>query len=72
VNNWKCLPVEKVQIVNNFNRTRLVQPGDNIIIIAFYWITKEEIQQFNPNIAFADHKNKIVETSDIEIHGDIK
>jgi aspartate 1-decarboxylase len=51
---------------------RLVQPGDNIIIIAYCWITKEEAQQFKPNIVFVDHKNKIVETCDIEIHGDIK
>lgn len=51
---------------------RLVQPGDNIIIIAYCWITVEESRQFKPNIVFVDSKNKIEETADIEIHGDIK
>ena len=51
---------------------RLVQPGDNIIIIAYCWVTVEEAQLFKPNIVFVDSKNKIVETSDVEIHGNIK
>lgn len=51
---------------------RLVQPGDNIIIIAYCWVTAEEAQQFNPNIVFVDSKNKIVETAHMEIHGDIR
>jgi len=51
---------------------RLVQPGDNIIIIAYCWVTAEEAKQFKPNIVFVDVKNKIIETSNIEIHGDIK
>ena len=51
---------------------RLVQPGDNIIIIAYCWVTSEEAKQFKPNIVFVDSKNKITETSNVEIHGDIK
>jgi aspartate 1-decarboxylase len=51
---------------------RLVQPGDNIIIIAYCWITAEEAKELKPNIVFVDIKNRIVETADIEIHGDIK
>lgn len=51
---------------------RLVQPGDNIIIIAYCWVTAEEAQQFKPNIVFVDSKNKIVETAHMEIHGDIR
>lgn len=51
---------------------RLVQPGDNIIIIAYCWVTKEEACSLKPSIVFVDEKNKIVETADIEIHGDIK
>jgi aspartate 1-decarboxylase len=51
---------------------RLVQPGDNIIIIAYCWITAEEAKKLKPNIVFVDNKNRIVETADIEIHGDIK
>jgi aspartate 1-decarboxylase len=51
---------------------RLVQPGDNIIIIAYCWITAEEAKKLKPNIVFVDNKNRIAETADIEIHGDIK
>jgi aspartate 1-decarboxylase len=32
----------------------------------------EEAQEFKPNIVFVDSSNKIAETSNIEIHGDIK
>ena len=51
---------------------RLVQPGDNIIIIAYCWVTVEEAREFKPSIVFVDSNNKIAETSNIEIHGDIK
>jgi len=51
---------------------RLVQPGDNIIIIAYCWVTEEEARKFKPNVVFVDHHNKIVETANIEKHGDIK
>jgi len=51
---------------------RLVQPGDNIIIIAYCWVTAEEAKQFKPSVVFVDSNNKIVEIADIEIHGDIK
>ncbi len=51
---------------------RLVQPGDNVIIIAYCWVTEEEARNLNPKIVFVDEKNKILETAAIEIHGDIK
>lgn len=51
---------------------RLVQPGDNIIIIAYCWVTQEEAKTLKPHIIFVDEKNKIIETSSIEVHGDIK
>jgi aspartate 1-decarboxylase len=51
---------------------RLVQPGDNVIIIAYCWVNEEEARNLKPNIVFVDSKNKIVETAEIEIHGDIK
>jgi aspartate 1-decarboxylase len=51
---------------------RLVQPGDNVIIIAYFWVNEEEARNLKPNIVFVDSKNKIVETAEIEIHGDIK
>lgn len=51
---------------------RLVQPGDNVIIIAYCWVTEEEAKKLKPSIVFVDDKNRIVETAEIEIHGDIK
>ncbi|MFZ5354438.1 MAG: aspartate 1-decarboxylase [Bacillota bacterium] len=51
---------------------RLVQPGDNVIIIAYCWVTEEEAGKLSPSIVFVDENNKIVELSDHEKHGDIK
>lgn len=49
---------------------RLVQPGDNVIIIAYCWLTEEEVKTQKPKIVFVDKNNKIVEKTDIEIHGE--
>ena len=49
---------------------RLVQPGDNVIIIAYCWITEEEARKMQPRIVFVDEDNRIVERADIEIHGE--
>lgn len=49
---------------------RLVQPGDNIIIIAYCWVTKEEAKKIRPKIVFVDKNNGIIEKTDIEIHGE--
>jgi len=51
---------------------RLVQAGDNVIIIAYCWVTEEEARVLKPKIVFVDKKNKIVEKADVEIHGEIK
>jgi len=51
---------------------RLVQPGDNVIIIAYCLVTEEEAKNFKPKIAFVDKNNKIIEQSNEEVHGDIK
>lgn len=51
---------------------RLVQPGDNVIIIAYCWIDGKEAASFKPSIVFVDDDNKIVEMSNVEKHGDIK
>lgn len=51
---------------------RLVQPGDNVIIIAYCWVSEEEARNLKPSIVFVDEKNRIAETSNVEIHGDIK
>ncbi len=51
---------------------RMVQPGDTVIIIAYCWIEEAEARSFKPKIAFLDEANRIVEESDLEMHGDIK
>ncbi len=51
---------------------RLVQPGDSVIIIAYAWLDQEEAKTFEPKVVFVDENNKIVETANKEIHGDIK
>lgn len=51
---------------------RLVQPGDNVIIIAYCWIENEEAMEFEPKVVFVDDDNKIIEITNEEIHGDIK
>jgi aspartate 1-decarboxylase len=51
---------------------RLVQPGDTVIIIAYCWIDEAEARSFKPRIVFLDEENKIVEESNLEIHGDVK
>ncbi len=38
---------------------RLVQPGDEIIIISYALIDAREIQNFTPKIIFVDRKNRI-------------
>lgn len=50
---------------------RLVQPGDNVIIIAYCWLDQEEAKTFEPKAVFVDENNKIVEIFK-EKHGDIK
>lgn len=51
---------------------RLVQPGDNVIIIAYCWLDQEEIKTFEPKAVFVDENNKIIEVANEEKHGDIK
>lgn len=51
---------------------RLVQPGDNVIIIAYCWVSEEEARALKPSIVFVDGHNRIVEMADIERHGEIK
>ncbi len=48
---------------------RLVQPGDEIIIIAYCWIDQVQAQNFEPNIVFVDQHNRIVKQENSEKHG---
>ena len=51
---------------------RLVQPGDKVIIMAYCWLTEEEVKTFKPKVVFVDDDNKIKEISSKEEHGEIK
>lgn len=51
---------------------RLVQPGDVVIIMAYCLIDSEEARGFKPTVVILDEKNRIVEMSYQEKHGEIK
>lgn len=51
---------------------RRVQPGDQVIIIAYAQMTPEEAKTFEPSVIFVDEDNKIVEKTNVEKHGEIK
>jgi len=51
---------------------RRVQPGDQVIIIAYAQMTPEEAKTFEPSVIFVDENNKIVEKTNVEKHGEIK
>ena len=60
------------EICLNGAAARLVQPGDNIIIIAYCWIDEKEIKDLKPKIVFVDENNRIVDKADVEVHGEIR
>lgn len=51
---------------------RLVQPGDNVIIMSYVMIEDTEAKVYKPTIVFVDDHNKIVEIKQAEKHGEIK
>lgn len=52
---------------------RLVQPGDNVIIISYASMTDEEARSYSPKIVFVDGDNKPVELmAGTEAHATIK
>jgi len=50
---------------------RLVQPGDNIIIISYGMMTEEEARQYKPKVVILDAANRPVETMAQEVHATI-
>ncbi|RKD21576.1 L-aspartate 1-decarboxylase [Caminicella sporogenes DSM 14501] len=65
-------PADSGIICLNGAAARLVQPGDNVIIIAYCWVNEEEARNLKPKIVFVDENNKIIEKAEAEKHGDIK
>lgn len=48
---------------------RLVQPGDNVIIIAYALMDEQTAHNYQPKIAIMNGKNQIAEMIGEEIHG---
>lgn len=49
---------------------RLVQVGDEVIIISYGLFSEEETRTFNPNIVFVDGQNRITKRDSVERHGE--
>jgi aspartate 1-decarboxylase len=48
---------------------RLVQPGDQVIIISYASMTNEEAKAYKPLITILDEHNKPLQRLDAELHG---
>lgn len=51
---------------------RLVQPGDQVILITYAMMTEEEAKEFKPTVVFLNEQNQIAEKAQLEVHGQIR
>lgn len=51
---------------------RLVQPGDQVIIIAYCWLSENDAREFKPRIVILGDNNKIIDVIQEEKHGEVK
>ena len=51
---------------------RLVQPNDNVIIMAYVNMTEEEAKAYRPTVVFVDGENQITKVTEYEKHGQIE
>lgn len=51
--------------------TRLVQPGDTVIIISYASMSNEEAKTYKPTVVFVDEHNKPAQTMNKEVHATI-
>ncbi|MNJ34875.1 Aspartate 1-decarboxylase precursor [compost metagenome] len=51
---------------------RLVQPGDNVIIISYAQMSPEELRSHKPTVVFVDEHNRPVEMMHEEVHATIR
>ena len=51
---------------------RLVQPGDNVIIISYAQLSNEELKSHKPTVVFVDENNRAVEMSTVEVHATVR
>ncbi|MEW4370268.1 aspartate 1-decarboxylase [Paenibacillus kandeliae] len=50
---------------------RLVQPGDNVIIISYATVDNAEAKEHRPTVVFVDEQNKVVMEAHKEVHATI-
>ncbi len=50
---------------------RLVQPGDQVIIISYSWMEEAKAMTYQPKILFMDKNNRIKEKVGGEVHGTV-
>lgn len=50
---------------------RLVQPGDNVIIMAYGMMTEEEARQYKPRVVILDAANRPAQVMNEEVHATI-
>lgn len=50
---------------------RLVQPGDNVIIISYATVDNVEAKEHRPTVVFVDEQNKVVMEAHKEVHATI-
>ena len=55
------------EICLNGAAARLVQRGDQVIIISYAAYSREDLQQYRPRVIFVDDKNRITKISDEEL-----
>jgi aspartate 1-decarboxylase len=51
---------------------RLVQPGDNVIIISYAQMSPEEVRSHKPTVVFVGENNVIVEKVTQELHSTVR
>ncbi|MNN17504.1 Aspartate 1-decarboxylase precursor [compost metagenome] len=51
---------------------RLVQPGDNVIIISYASMSAEELRSHRPTVIFVDEHNRVVEKASQELHATVR
>ncbi|GIO83429.1 aspartate 1-decarboxylase [Paenibacillus faecis] len=51
---------------------RLVQPGDQVIIISYAMLSAEEVRSHKPTVVFVDQNNRPVEKANQELHATVR
>ncbi|OPX84459.1 MAG: Aspartate 1-decarboxylase precursor [Pelotomaculum sp. PtaB.Bin104] len=64
-------PRDSGVICLNGAAARLVQPGDNVIIISYAMLDRTEARTFKPTILMVNEKNQITEIKCGEAHGEV-